>query len=108
MTSTRYAVKWTETALNMVEAIPDARLRALIADRAGELAKDPEQQGTALVHELSGFRSVRAAGQRFRIIDTVNRRQVIVHIVAAGRRKAGHKSDIYELARKLVRQGLAL
>src|SRR2546425_1010545 len=73
------------------------------AQRAGQLAKSPEQQGKPLIGELNGFRSVRAAGQRYRIVYRVERREVVVAIVAVGKRKEGDKSDVYVLARKLLR-----
>ena len=50
--------------------------------------------------------SVRAVGQRYRIVYRVERREVVVLIVAVGRRKASDKNDIYELAKKLLRLGL--
>ena len=106
MTGDRYKVVWTETAVKMAETISDRRIKKLVVDRAGQLAYAPEQQGKPLAGELAGFRSVRAAGQRHRIIYRVERREVVVAIVAVGRRKAGDKADIYELARKLVRQRL--
>jgi mRNA interferase RelE/StbE len=71
-----------------------------------QLAKSPEQQGKPLVGELASFRSVRAVGQRYRIVYRVERREVVVVIVAVGKRKAGDKGDIYELAKKLLRLGL--
>ena len=101
-----FAITWTQTALKLVEAIPDQRIRRLISQRADQLAKSPEQQSKPLIGELAGFRSVRAVGQRYRIVYRVERREVVVLIVAVGRRRAGDKSDIYELARKLLRQGL--
>jgi hypothetical protein len=36
----------------------------------------------------------------------VERQEVVVLIVAVGRRRSGDKSDVYELARKLLRQRL--
>jgi len=71
-----------------------------------QLAESPEQQGKPLVGELAGFRSVRAVGQRYRIVYRVERQEVVVVIVAVGRRKASDKNDIYELAKKLLRLGL--
>jgi mRNA interferase RelE/StbE len=71
-----------------------------------QLAESPEQQGKPLVAELAGFRSVRAVGQRYRIVYRVERREVVVVIVAVGRRKARDRNDIYELAKKLLRLGL--
>ncbi len=101
-----FAITWTETALKCAEAIPDQRIRRLITQRVDQLARSPEQQGKPLMGELAGFRSVRAVGQRYRIVYRVERREVTVLIVAVGRRRSGDKSDIYELARKLLRQGL--
>jgi mRNA interferase RelE/StbE len=71
-----------------------------------QLAESPAQQGKPLVGELVGFRSVRAVGQRYRIVYRVERREVVVVIVVVRRRKASDKSDIYELAKKLLRLGL--
>jgi mRNA interferase RelE/StbE len=101
-----FAIRWTETALKLVEAISDTRIRRLITQRADQLGTSPEQQGKALIGELTRFRSIRAAGQRYRIVYRVERREVSVLIVVVGRRQAGDKSDIYQLARKLLRQGL--
>jgi mRNA interferase RelE/StbE len=101
-----YAIQWTETALKLVEAIPDQRVRRLISQRTDQLAKSPEQQGKPLIGELAGFRSVRTGGQRYRIVYRVERREVVVVIVAVGRRRSGDKADIYELAKKLLRQRL--
>ena len=56
--------------------------------------------------ELAGFRSIRAVGQRYRIVYRVERRGVTVLIVAVGGRRSGDKSDVYELARELLRQRL--
>ena len=78
----------------------------MIVERAGQLAENPEQQGKPLVGELAGLRAVRTVGQRYRIIYRVERAQVIVLIVAVGRRKEGDRSDIYTLARRLFRQKL--
>lgn len=107
MTADRpFAMTWTETALELVEAIPDQRIRRLISQRVDQLARSPEEQGKPLIGELAGFRSLRAVGQRDRIVYRVGRREVTVLIVAVGRRRSGDKSDVYELAKKLLRQGL--
>ena len=106
MTDPVHMIKWTETALEHAQSIRDQRIRRLISQRVDQLAKAPEQQGKPLVAELAGFRSVRAVGQRFRIVYRVERKEVVVVIVAVGRRKAGDKKDIYELAKKLLRLGL--
>jgi mRNA interferase RelE/StbE len=101
-----FTITWTETALKLVEAISDQLVRRLITQRADQLARAPQQQGKPLIGELAGFRSVRAVGQRYRIVYRAERREITVLIVAVGRRGSGDKGDIYELARKLLRQGL--
>ncbi len=106
MTAPAYLIKWTETALKMVEAITDRRIRGRIVARVEELARDPEMAGKPLVGELASYRAIRAAGQRYRIIYRVERRLVTILIVAVGRRKEGDKKDIYELARRLLRHRL--
>lgn len=101
-----FAITWTETALKLVQAIPDRRIRRLISQRTDQLTKSPEQQGKPLIGELAGVRSVRAVGQRYRIVYRVERRKVVVLMVAVGRRRSGNRGDIYELAKKLLRQRL--
>ena len=101
-----YAIKWTVTALRMVEAITDRRIRGQIGARVGELAKAPETLGKPLTGELAGYRAVRAVGQRYRIISRVERGLITVLVVAVGRRKERDRKDIYELARRLLRQRL--
>ena len=106
MTDSVYAVKWTETAIRLLEAISDKRVQRGIYARAGQLAHSQEDQGKPLVSELAGFRSVRAAGQKYRIVYRVQRQDVIVVVVAVGRRKHGDAADMYALARKLLKQRL--
>ena len=88
-------------------AIKDLRIRQKLYERARELTQDPEKQGKPLTDELAGFRSVRAVGQRYRIIYRVLRDKGIVEVAMLGVRKEGSKEDVYTLASKLIRQGLA-
>jgi len=53
--------------------------------------------------ELAGFRSIRAVGQRYRIIYQIRGNDIVVVIVAVGIRRDGAKDDIYNLAKKLFR-----
>lgn len=101
-----WRVEVTETAANMIRRITDARVRAKILDVIGELRHDPLLKGKPLIGELSGLRSIRAIGQRYRILYTVQADTVVVYVVAVGIRKEGDKSDVYALARKLLRLGL--
>ena len=102
----RWHIKLTLPALKQLTAIKDTRVRESIGRRINALENDPERQGKPLSDELSGYYSIRAVGQRYRILYRLEEEQVIVAVVALGIRKAGDKKDVYELAKKLARLGL--
>lgn len=102
-----YKIQIPPSALNMLHEISDKRIQSKIVERIDALAHDPEKQGKALWNELAGFRSLRAVGQRYRIVYRVEREIVTVVVVAMGIRKEGDRKDIYRLAEKLVKLGLA-
>ena len=106
MTPSAYSVRWTTQAKVMLKAISDRRIQEAILKRAAALSQEPEKQGSPLIGELLGFRSVRAVGQRYRIIYRVERHKVWVIVVAVGIRKEGSQADIYALAQKLFHQRL--
>ena len=102
----RWQIKLTLPALKQLTAIKDTRVRESIGRRINALENDPERQGKPLSDELSGYRSIRAVGQRYRILYKLEEEQVIVAVVALGIRKARDKKDVYELVKKLARLGL--
>lgn len=90
----------------MLKDVSDRRVQEQIVRRAQQLASDPEKQGKPLLGELSGLRSVRTAGQRYRIVFRIEKVRVVVLVVAVGVRREGSARDIYALAQKLVRTRL--
>jgi mRNA interferase RelE/StbE len=104
--TTRWRIVIIPIAERHLAAITDARVRRLIAARIDGLAEEPELQGKPLGDDLAGYRSVRAVGQRWRIVYRVEGRQVTVYVVTVGPRRAGSRADVYALARRLFRQGL--
>lgn len=97
-----WRVEIAEDALKHLQAIKDRRVRENLFKRIEQLENDPERQGKPLQEELSGLRSVRAIGQRYRIVYKVEPERVIVIVVAVGIRRHGDRSDIYEIAAKIV------
>ena len=87
----------------MLEAIQDRRILDKIRDRIDGLAEEPEKQGKPLTGELTGYRSLRAVGQRYRVIYRIEEGKVLVLVMALGIRKEGSGKDIYVLAQKLLR-----
>ena len=98
-----YKIFLTPASLNMLNSITDRRIREKIRDVINYLTSEPEKQGKPLLGELSGYRSIRAVGQRYRIIYKVEKSKIIVIIIAVGLRKEKSKKDIYSLAKKLLR-----
>ena len=101
-----WKIALTPTSREMLAKISDARVRRKIAEHIDGLRENPEVQGKPLVSELKTFRSLRAVGQRYRIIYRVDNDKIIVIIVAVGIRKEGDKADIYRLTQKLLKLGL--
>lgn len=100
--STEYEIRLTSLALEMLMDVRDRREQQKLRDRIEQLKIEPEKQGKALVDNLSGFRSIRAVGQRYRIVYQVESDKIVVVVIGLGRRKDGDKKDIYTLLGKLL------
>lgn len=101
-----WEIRLTIPAQKQFTAISDKRIRESISKRVNSLQHNPERQGKPLTDDLTGYRSVRAVGQRYRIIYKVEAERVIVLVVTIGIRKEKDKKDAYILAQKLARLGL--
>jgi len=108
-----YQVVVAPTARDALAAITDKRIQRNIYNRLMRLANDPDRQGEALTGNLDGYRSVRAANERYRIIyrvecesaendDEADESEVIVSVVFIGIRREGSKSDVYVLFSNLI------
>jgi mRNA interferase RelE/StbE len=98
-----YRVVLTADAKQLLATIQDRREQGVLLARLEQLAESPEQQGKPLRGDLTGYRSIRAIGQRYRVVYQIVEEQVLVVVVAMGRRKDGDRQDVYELASKLVK-----
>jgi mRNA interferase RelE/StbE len=97
-----YQIQLTPLALQMIAAIQDKRERQGIIERLEKLKVEPQLQGKPLTGDLKGFYSIRALGQRYRIVFKIDQAQVVVIVVGVGRRKDGDKKDIYTQLKKLL------
>lgn len=102
----KWEIKLTAPALRQLADIKDVRVRRQISKRIEALAYEPDRLGKPLTDDLEGYYSVRAVGQRYRIIYKLEEERVLVIVVTVGIRKEGDKKDAYELAKKLARLGL--
>ena len=99
-----YEIQLTPLALKMLGDVKDRREQQALSDRIDKLKSDPEKQGKPLVDKLQGYFSVRAVGQRYRIIYRVVQDRVMVLVVGIGRRKEGDKRDIYAVIGRLLEE----
>ena len=102
----KWRVEVATPALKQVEKVTDLRVRKKLFERIEQLESGPGGQGKPLKDDLSGLRSVRAIGQRYRIIYKIIDEKVVVVVVAVGLRREGDRSDIYQIAERLLRSGL--
>ena len=96
-----WTVYFTDEATEMLLRIEDRRIRELLKARAMRLNMNPDMQGKPLAGNLAGLRSVRAVGQRYRILYELFPEDREVWVVTLGLRKAGNRDDVYELAKRL-------
>jgi mRNA interferase RelE/StbE len=101
-----FNVRFEEQAREALNAVKDRRVQGLLIKRAEQLALEPDKQGKASGGGLAGYRSVRAVGQRYRIIYQVQEQAVVVIVVMLGLRKEGDKSDVYAIAGEMSLHGL--
>lgn len=97
-----YRIIFTIQAQKLFSDIKDRREQNVILTRIEKLKVEPQKQGKALSEELSGYRSIRSVGQRYRIICKIEQDQIVVVIVGIGRRKEGDKQDVYAVTQDLI------
>ena len=100
-----YNIKLTLLAAETIQKL-DSNAQKQIINKIEALKREPLLLGKALKGPLKDYRSIRAVGQRYRIIYKVNAQEILVIIVAIGIRKSGDKKDIYELMKKYIKTRL--
>lgn len=102
--SKQYRVALRKEARTDLNEIKDQRTRRAIAASLVRLEVEPEKQGKALGGDLSGYRTVRSGGQRYRVVYSVEEVAGLVLVIVIGIRRQGSRSDAYEVARRRVRR----
>ncbi|WP_235335365.1 type II toxin-antitoxin system RelE family toxin [Aphanizomenon flos-aquae] len=97
-----FEIQLTPLALEMLANIKDKRHQKALSSRIDKLKIEPEKQGKSLTGQLINYRSLRAVGQRYRIVYQVENDKVVVLVVGIGLRKEGDKGDVYNLLQKLL------
>jgi mRNA interferase RelE/StbE len=100
-----YALKTMAEGWRSLRAVRDKKARREIAKAIDGLAESPDLQGKPLDRELTGYRAIRAFGDKYRILYKVD--EMTVFIVWIGERKPGQEDDVYAKARKLYKTFLS-
>lgn len=104
----KYKVDLSIESANYLRSV-DGSIRKGIYKTLSGLKTSPEDLGKPLRDELSGYRSVRACGRRYRIIFRITSPHVAspafqqgrVEVALIGIRRDGDRSDVYLVASKL-------
>ena len=83
----KYKVSIKRSAVKEVESIPQKKERQRIIQRIGELAIDPRPPGSK---KLSGNDKYRVRQGSYRIVYSIEDKELIVVVV-----KVGHRKDVY-------------
>jgi len=102
----RWEVHLSPLAAEQLREITDRRISEALIKRARALAESPELQGKPLGDDLAGCRSVRAVGQRWRIVYRLEQERIIVLVLALGLRKGRDRADVYNRLKRLIKLGL--
>jgi mRNA interferase RelE/StbE len=92
-----YDIEFTSLAIKLLKKVKDQREQKILCQKIENLKIEPEKQGKALIGQFKGYRSIRAVGQRYRIVYRVDQNRIIVIIVGVGMRREGDKQDIYSI-----------
>jgi mRNA interferase RelE/StbE len=96
-----YEISLSDEAKACLKSL-DGKTRLTVARKIEALKETPEKQGKALTGDLTGYRSIHAAG-RYRVIYQLSGGSPLVVVAAIGIRKEGSKIDVYETLKKLMR-----
>ena len=97
----RHEIEIAPTALDAIGRIRDKKARREIAALIDALDRQPEAQGKALSAPLDGLRSLRASRDRYRVLFRVDER--VVRVLLVGPRRPGKGTDVYAVARSLLK-----
>jgi mRNA interferase RelE/StbE len=96
----RFDIIITDEAQADLDTITDRKTYGAIERKIDGLESEPDKQGKTLGKDLADYRSVRAAGQCYRVIYHVAMLEGVVTVVVIGIRKGGDKRDAYRVASK--------
>jgi len=83
----RYSILIKPSAVKEIEAIPLKKDRRRIVDRIGDLAENPRPPGC---EKLSGQDKYRLRQGRYRILYSIEDKDLLVYVV-----KVAHRKDVY-------------
>ena len=90
----RFTLIVTPEAREDLRDVTDTRTYRALRRKIDGLADEPGKQGKALSGDLSAYRAVRAAEQRYRVVYLIAMLGGVVTVVVVGIRKEGDKRDV--------------
>ena len=87
----KYKIYIKRSAVNEIEAIPQKKQRQQVIRRIGHLAQDPRPSGAK---KLSGHDKYRIRQGSYRIVYSIEDKELVVFVV-----KVGNRKNIYQSVR---------
>ncbi|MDP8240429.1 MAG: type II toxin-antitoxin system RelE/ParE family toxin [Candidatus Hatepunaea meridiana] len=100
----KYRVTLTDQAQDDLAAIRNPVIREQITGRIDMLKTSPER-GKPLRGHLTGYRSLRAARKKYRIIYRTIENKILIIVIPIGQRKGNDFGDIYRSLERLIKRG---
>lgn len=95
-----YEIEFIPLAIKLLKKVKNQKEQKILREKILKLKIEPEKQGKALRGQFKGYRSIRAIGQRYRIVYRVDQNRIIVIIVGVGMRREGDRQDIYSFLKR--------
>lgn len=99
----KWKVMVMPVVLTRLANLKNNRAQKRLAVTIEDLVESPDLKGKPLHGSLKGFRSLRAAAKRYRVVYRVDEKKQTVSVVYVGKREQGSRDDVYELFKRLVK-----
>ena len=99
-----YSLRLTSEAQKILKSVRNPVILEQLIKKIDLLPKNPET-GKPLQGVLSGYRSLRASRNRYRIIYRIEQAESAVVVITIGLRKSKDFSDVYKSLERIIKQG---
>ncbi len=98
-----YSIEIAPTGYESLEEITNKKILGEVSKVIDGLEMDPGSQGKELLEPFVDVRSLGASRNRYRVLYKVDESERLVSVLLVGKRRPGQDEDVYEVARRLLK-----